>query len=194
MWGPRAAAPLSQNSEGRTPKEERPLTGEHRIITDAAVRRFQCQRAYLRANAALRWVNGRNTILRGQRPNASHMAALQQLDATLRNVRRIAELSPLNIYPKTTVGLGLMYVSTGAHCHDRCVRRGYLASSRCSKGQMAQRGPFARTNAIHPHVQTVSPRLRKRSSRSPSHVTQCTLRPASALYELQPHLSTDTLR
>ncbi|KAI8930963.1 hypothetical protein NX059_011975 [Plenodomus lindquistii] len=55
------------------------------IITDAAVRRFQCQRAYLRANAGLRWMNSRNSILRGQRPNASHLAALQQADATLRN-------------------------------------------------------------------------------------------------------------
>lgn len=29
------------------------------IIKDAAVRRFQCQRLYLRAHAALRWVEGR---------------------------------------------------------------------------------------------------------------------------------------
>ncbi|KAJ6285672.1 hypothetical protein J3E71DRAFT_337797 [Bipolaris maydis] len=55
------------------------------IIVDAAVRRFQCQRAYLRANAGLRWMNTRQSILRGQKPNASHMAALQQADATLRN-------------------------------------------------------------------------------------------------------------
>ncbi|EOA87524.1 hypothetical protein ACJQWK_09044 [Exserohilum turcicum] len=55
------------------------------IIVDAAVRRFQCQRAYLRANAGLRWMNSRQSILRGQKPNASHLAALQQADATLRN-------------------------------------------------------------------------------------------------------------
>ncbi|EUC31305.1 hypothetical protein COCVIDRAFT_29011 [Bipolaris victoriae FI3] len=55
------------------------------IIVDAAVRRFRCQRAYLRANAGLRWMNSRQSILRGEKPNASHMAALQQADATLRN-------------------------------------------------------------------------------------------------------------
>ncbi|KAI4645159.1 hypothetical protein J4E93_005959 [Alternaria ventricosa] len=55
------------------------------IITDAAVRRFQCQRAYLRAHAGLRWMNSRNSILRGQRPNASHLGLLQQADATMRN-------------------------------------------------------------------------------------------------------------
>ncbi|KAL5121558.1 hypothetical protein ACEQ8H_000630 [Pleosporales sp. CAS-2024a] len=57
------------------------------IIADAAVRRFQCQRAYLRANSALRWINRRNAVLRGQRANPSHMAALQQIDATLRSER-----------------------------------------------------------------------------------------------------------
>jgi len=62
------------------------LTSEHRIITDAAVRRFQCQRAYLRAHAGLRWVNSRHSLLRGQQPNASHLLALQQVDGTLRNV------------------------------------------------------------------------------------------------------------
>jgi hypothetical protein len=31
-------------------------------------------------------VNSRHSILRGQKPNASHFAALQQADATLRNV------------------------------------------------------------------------------------------------------------
>jgi len=30
-------------------------------------------------------MQSRNTILRGQKPNASHLGALQQIDATLRN-------------------------------------------------------------------------------------------------------------
>ncbi|KAF2006035.1 hypothetical protein P154DRAFT_570765 [Amniculicola lignicola CBS 123094] len=54
------------------------------IIVDSAVRRFQCQRAYLRAHAGLRWQNSRNSILRGQKPNASHLALLQQADSQLR--------------------------------------------------------------------------------------------------------------
>lgn len=66
--------------------ESKTLTSVHSIITDAAVRRFQCQRAYLRAHAGLRWMNSRHSILRGQRPNASHHAALAQVDSTLRNV------------------------------------------------------------------------------------------------------------
>ena len=32
-------------------------------------------------------MNSRHSILRGQKPNASHLGALQQADATLRNVR-----------------------------------------------------------------------------------------------------------
>ncbi|KAL6707253.1 hypothetical protein ACN47E_004241 [Coniothyrium glycines] len=77
---PFAASP---GGVGENPEAERQQLKA--IITDAAVRRFECQRAYLRANAGIRWVNSRNSILRGQRPNASHLAALQQADATLRN-------------------------------------------------------------------------------------------------------------
>jgi hypothetical protein len=73
-------------------KKKQQLTSEHSIITDAAVRRFQCQRAYLRANAGLRWMNSRNSILRGQKPNANHLGALQQADATLRNVGQTVAL------------------------------------------------------------------------------------------------------
>lgn len=54
------------------------------IIIDSAVRRFQCQRAYLRAHAVLRWMNSRNLILRGQRPNANHFTDLQAADNALR--------------------------------------------------------------------------------------------------------------
>ncbi|KAF2794021.1 hypothetical protein K505DRAFT_349569 [Melanomma pulvis-pyrius CBS 109.77] len=54
------------------------------IIVDAAVRRFQCQRSFLRSHAGLRWMNSRNSILRGQKPNASHLGALQAADTTLR--------------------------------------------------------------------------------------------------------------
>ncbi|KIW08743.1 hypothetical protein, variant [Verruconis gallopava] len=53
------------------------------IIIDAGVRRFQLQRCYLRAVAALRWINGRAQILQGQQPHSGHTAQLQQVDATL---------------------------------------------------------------------------------------------------------------
>lgn len=58
----------------------------HRVITDASVRRFRCQRAYLRALAALRWVNGRNAILQGRTQLSGHTAQLQALDLQLRTV------------------------------------------------------------------------------------------------------------
>ena len=70
---------------------EEELTEFCSIITDAAVRRFQCQRAYLRAHAGLRWMNSRNSILRGQKPNASHLGALQQADAYVENTLRAAD-------------------------------------------------------------------------------------------------------
>lgn len=76
------------SASGKHLPRTKKLTSEHRIITDAAVRRFQCQRAYLRAHAGLRWMNSRYSILRGQRPNASHLAALAQVDGTLRTVRQ----------------------------------------------------------------------------------------------------------
>ena len=56
------------------------------IITDAAVRRFRAQRIYVRATAALRWVNSRAAILRGERAHAGHAAALQQIRNNLRTV------------------------------------------------------------------------------------------------------------
>ncbi|KAF2273125.1 uncharacterized protein EI97DRAFT_190397 [Westerdykella ornata] len=58
------------------------------VIVDAAVRRFQAQRVYLRAQAGLRWVNTRNSILRGQKQNASHLRALQEADDSLRQELR----------------------------------------------------------------------------------------------------------
>ena len=57
------------------------------VMLDASARRFQAQKIYLRAVAAVRWVNSRNTILQGQRPHAGNAAALRQADTNLRAVR-----------------------------------------------------------------------------------------------------------
>ncbi|KAF9697774.1 hypothetical protein EKO04_004138 [Ascochyta lentis] len=78
-------APFSANTGASTGDPERERQQLKTIITDAAVRRFQCQRAYLKAHAGLRWMNARYSILRGQRPSAGHLPALQQVDVTLRN-------------------------------------------------------------------------------------------------------------
>ena len=40
----------------------------------------------MRAIAALRWVNGRNTVLQGQRAQIGHTAQLEAIDSQLRTV------------------------------------------------------------------------------------------------------------
>ena len=59
-----------------------------RVLRDAASRRFKAHRIYLRVLACMRWVQGRTQLLHGQPPNASHAAALAQLDNALNTVRR----------------------------------------------------------------------------------------------------------
>ena len=60
----------------------------HRIIVDAAIRRFKAQKIYLRAAAALRWVNSRNQVLQGRSAGGSVSPVLQQLRNNLRVVSR----------------------------------------------------------------------------------------------------------
>lgn len=76
--------PFPSSSAGNSGDPDREKQQLRTIIYDAAVRRFQCQRLYLRAHCVLRWMNSRNSILRGQKSNASHLAALQATDNTLR--------------------------------------------------------------------------------------------------------------
>jgi len=57
------------------------------IIIDANIRRFQCQRAYMRAVVCRRWVDVRAAVLQGQPANPTNqaqVAQLQTLDASLR--------------------------------------------------------------------------------------------------------------
>ncbi|OCL10467.1 hypothetical protein AOQ84DRAFT_374888 [Glonium stellatum] len=77
------AAPFAATttSPGGNPELERAQLRS--IILDACVRRFQCQKAYLRTHAALRWINSRNSILRGQKAHAGHFAQLQEVDNKL---------------------------------------------------------------------------------------------------------------
>ena len=58
-----------------------------RIILDAATRRFQAHKIYLRASAGMRWVQIRAQILRGEKPAAKHVNALRVVDQRLRQVR-----------------------------------------------------------------------------------------------------------
>lgn len=67
-----------------------------RVIIDGAARRFQAQKINLKAAAAMKWINRRNSILQGQKPRNCHIPQLQQADNTLRNVRKaLQSLSPL---------------------------------------------------------------------------------------------------
>lgn len=56
-----------------------------RVIIDGAARRFKAQKIYLKAAAATKWINKRNSILQGQKPRNCHIPQLQQADNTLRN-------------------------------------------------------------------------------------------------------------
>lgn len=58
-----------------------------RVVLDAAARRFQAHRLYLRAAAAKRWAIQRTNILRGQRPSPAHIPSLKAAHDTLRQVR-----------------------------------------------------------------------------------------------------------
>ncbi|RJE17685.1 hypothetical protein PHISCL_09980, partial [Aspergillus sclerotialis] len=55
-----------------------------RVILDAAARRFQAHKIYLRAAAAKRWAMHRSNILRGQRPTQAHAAQLKAVSDTFK--------------------------------------------------------------------------------------------------------------
>lgn len=70
------------------------------VILDASARRFQAQGIYLRATAAMRWINSRNAILDGARPSAAHQSRLNAVQQTLNNVglANASEVRYLNDY------------------------------------------------------------------------------------------------
>ncbi len=57
-----------------------------RIILDAATRRLQAHKIYLRAAAAIRWVQMRAQFLRGEKPGPRHVNGLRTIDQRLRQV------------------------------------------------------------------------------------------------------------
>jgi hypothetical protein len=60
-----------------------------RVILDASVRRFQLQKAYLRALAAQRWIHSRDSVLKNSDASSNISASLESVDRTLREVRCI---------------------------------------------------------------------------------------------------------
>nr|KAK5446074.1 hypothetical protein LTR18_003993 [Exophiala xenobiotica] len=55
-----------------------------RIILDACTRRLQAHKIYLRASAAMRWIQMRVQLLRGEKPGQRHVNALRAIDQRLR--------------------------------------------------------------------------------------------------------------
>ncbi|KAL8775067.1 MAG: hypothetical protein Q9209_000546 [Squamulea sp. 1 TL-2023] len=67
-----------------------------RIILDASARRFQSMKIYLRAVAAVRWSNARNSILQSGRPLQQQTVSLQQVNTNLRT--DLAAVTDARIY------------------------------------------------------------------------------------------------
>lgn len=60
-----------------------------RIILDASTRRLQAHKIYLRASAAMRWVQMRAQLAQGEKPSQRHVNGLHAIDQRLREVRVI---------------------------------------------------------------------------------------------------------
>lgn len=67
-----------------------------RVLLDAYSRRHEGQKIYLRQAAAQRWIEWRDQILQGGRPNSRNRAALQACDVHLRTVGALAEIPLLS--------------------------------------------------------------------------------------------------
>lgn len=66
------------------------------VIIDASARRFQAQKFYLRATAAMRWIHSRNALIQqSQKSQSSSAAKPKPLDAILNGVRTYLYELPL---------------------------------------------------------------------------------------------------
>ena len=65
---------------------------QYRVLLDASARRFQAKKIYLRAVAAIRWSNARNTISQSQASQQTKMAQYQQTTNALRSVRTLLRI------------------------------------------------------------------------------------------------------
>jgi len=68
---------------GDVPETEVQKATLQRIILDACTRRLQAHKIYLRAAAAMRWVQMRAQLLRGEKPGQRHVAGLRAIDQRL---------------------------------------------------------------------------------------------------------------
>ncbi|OJD34601.1 uncharacterized protein BKCO1_2200068 [Diplodia corticola] len=74
-------APFDANtSPGESVEQQKTLLKA--VLLDSSIRRFRCQRVYLRATAAMRWINSRGALLREEGASAE---ALQKVDESLQS-------------------------------------------------------------------------------------------------------------
>lgn len=96
-------------------------------MLDASIRRFKIQQTYLKASAALRWVNSRNAILGTNRPQSIHTPALQQITNTMRAVSfSCHDLSFISLF---CLFRTLLAWSSGPAWHDPNRAAGFLAQT-----------------------------------------------------------------
>ncbi|KAH7056020.1 hypothetical protein B0J12DRAFT_440649 [Macrophomina phaseolina] len=76
------AAPFNvENSPSDHPEQQKSLLKA--VLLDASIRRFRCQRIYLRATAAMRWINSRHAVLGGDSGGRASPTTLQEVEDTL---------------------------------------------------------------------------------------------------------------
>ena len=118
-----------------------------RVLMDASIRRFRTQKIFMRTTAAMRWINSRNGILKGQQPGIVHTSALHQISALLRSVS--VALIPALLLPGIVHGNAENYREkntkplTGAQLDHRCSRGTHSSIRGCSPRKMASRRPVA---------------------------------------------------
>lgn len=76
------AAPFNtNNSSAEHPEQQKVLLKA--VLLDASIRRFRCQKIYLRATAAMRWINSRDAILGEGTAGNANPTTLRGVDDTL---------------------------------------------------------------------------------------------------------------
>lgn len=71
----------------------------HRVILDASARRFQAQKVYLRATAAMKWINRYKQVMpNGGKPTNGQITQLQQAGTAMRAVCVSPPSSKLTCY------------------------------------------------------------------------------------------------
>ncbi|KIX01009.1 uncharacterized protein Z518_10075 [Rhinocladiella mackenziei CBS 650.93] len=82
---------------GHVPETEVQKATLQRIILDASTRRFQAHKIYLRASAAMRWIQTRTQLLRGEKPGPGHANGLRAIDQRLRQeLEQITDVHVVN--------------------------------------------------------------------------------------------------